>query len=120
MPDYLRKLDQIDVKDLLKLDYTEILKRSKEKPEIIVNIILICLTLVICIHIFTVQRVETAKVRNEIPVLTKKIEALKDHNFAKANLKKFIENIPEKIGSLKFTDLITDIAVSRDIKINSF
>lgn len=120
MDDFLKKLNQIDIKDLLKLDYTQLLKRSKEKPEIVVNIILICLTLVICTRTFTGQRAETAKARDEIPVFTKKIDALKKHNIAEKKLEDFIENIPKKISSLKFTDLITDLAVSRDIKINTF
>ena len=116
----LLELNKLDLNDLKKIDYKQFLQDTLKRPDLIVDILVILISLVACMHFYSKNQNEIKTLRNDVANLESKTEAIDEYNTTNTELESFIDNIPEKITEEDLIDLVTNFAVSRNIQIKSF
>ncbi|MCK5580373.1 MAG: type 4a pilus biogenesis protein PilO [Candidatus Omnitrophica bacterium] len=115
-----KKLSQLDIKDLQKIDYNQLSKDISKKPDILICAILVIVTLISSFKIFAKHRSELKSLRYEVALLEKKNDAIEKYQTTKTEMNTFIEKLPSDITEEELINFITDISLTRGIKLESF
>lgn len=115
-----KKLNNIDISDLQKINYKKLLNDLQKRPDVIIIIVAILITLYVSPKLYMNRRKELGTLIQETATLKKKDKAIDAYNAAQTELKEFIDNIPEDIGETAFMNQMTDFAESRHVQIKSF
>jgi len=116
----VKKLNEIDIKDLQKLDYKKLLKDAQKRPDVIVSIVAVLATVIFSVNYFRKQHGEIRTTSLEIMALEEKITAIEEYQQTDQELKDFLRGIPENITEEDLINQITDFAQARNVRIESF
>ncbi len=116
----LQDLAKLDINDLQKIDYNQLLGEIKKKPDILVAVVLIVGSLIFAIGNFQKGFKELRSLRGQINVLQKKTTLIRTYNDQKKELGDFLEKLPKVIPDNDLIATLTDMAVHRGVKIESF
>ena len=116
----IEKLNKIDINDLQKIDYKKIALEVRKNPNDFINIIAVLLTGFIVFNLFTKKQAEAKKLKTEMVTLEQKKISLENYNKANNELTAFIKNLPQKITDDEIVNRVTDIAVARNVQIETF
>lgn len=116
----LAKLSKLDIKDLQKIDYKQLLQDLRKKPDLAICIVAGLLTVLFCLQTFSKGMMAAEKVKSDIRLMEEKNSALDAYNKSKSDLDEFLNKIPEPITENGLMDKITDLAVARNVQIESF
>jgi Tfp pilus assembly protein PilO len=116
----LQDLSKIDIKDLQKLDYNLLFAEVKKKPEAVVATVLVVGALIFSIGYYQQRYQELRSLRGQINVLQKKTSLITTYNTRKKEVNSFLEKLPQVIPENELINKLTDMAVHRGVKIESF
>jgi hypothetical protein len=116
----LAELSRLDIKDLKKVNYHKTWEEVRKRPDILVNLISILLTIALVVHIYAKNHEGTRAVRTETALLEKKIVSIEAYNEVKGELNAFLGTIPAGINEEDFINKVSDFALAREVQIKSF
>jgi hypothetical protein len=115
----LTKLSRLDINDLKKIDYRKLLEDLKKKPEILVAIASILLSIFVLAQIVSSSQKDRKALQEEKGNLEAKIKQIETLTKAKEDLASFLSNIPPVLDQSEAVSFLTDLANTRSIKIVS-
>jgi len=116
----LKDLSNIDINDLKNIDIRGVQNNIRNRPDIVINVLLIVVTILASIFIYTKQKTEAKKLKNDIEKSEKKLAAVKLRNKIEEEHDTFLSTFPESLNVDEFITMISDYAVNRNIQIQSF
>ena len=93
----LTELSRLDIKDLKKIDYNKLLLDVRKRPDILVAVGLVLLTLFFSVNAFTKRKQELLSLQQQIGTLEAKITVIENYEKAKKDLADFVAQIPESL-----------------------
>ena len=118
--DITQKLNSINIKDLKRIDASEIKDIALARPHILINAILVIVTLAAVIQIFAGQKIQSRNMKIQIPKLQEKIDTISKGELLQKELDAFFAKTPKPIDEDHFIDKISETAVSNNVQIMSF
>ena len=116
----LKSLSQIDIKNLQNIDFGKLKDQIQKRPDILVNILLIPITLFAIIYIYTGQQKKANSLRYKITELKQKVDAVKHRDDTQKEYDEFVKKFPESLPGDKLIDKLSDLAVSYNVQVSSF
>jgi Tfp pilus assembly protein PilO len=116
----LAQLSRLDIKDLKKVDYNKAWEEIRKRPDILVNLGSVLLTIVFAGHIYSKNHDATRAVGAQTTLLQQKIASIDAYNEIKNELNTFLGTIPVSINEEDFINTVTDFASAREVQIKSF
>lgn len=118
----LKQIDisKMDINDLQNINYEKLFKDIRQKPDKIIGVSACLLAVFLSFNIF--NKTQTKKRAYQIKTfeMEEKSKIIDEFNTAQADLKNFLTSVPPKLTENEFINKITDIAVSHNVKIDSF
>lgn len=114
------KLQHVDVKDLKKIDFTQVQDNIKNKPEILAIIVLIVLSLFATIYIYLDFTKKTKEYAQKTSTYKEQLESAEQNELIKKKYEKFMSEFPAKIVVDDLIDIVSVFAINHNIKISSF
>jgi Tfp pilus assembly protein PilO len=116
----LKDLNKIDLKDLKNIDLVSHFKNSVQgKPDVLINVVLISISVMAVIFVFSSYRNKSVKLKTEIAALTEKFDAVKRKEKIQKEYDIFMEHVPESIPSDQIVDKISQYAYAHNVQIMS-
>ena len=116
----IEKLNKMELKNLQNIDYTKLLTKVKGRPDLLITIGAIVAAVFISSKIYIHNSGKMDSTKKEIKALEEKITAINNYKQKEEELKQFVSHIPEPINGNNLMNLLTDLAVKRQIQIESF
>ncbi len=116
----LSELSQFDIKDLQKLDYNKLLKDLSKRPDILVALGLVLVTLFCSVNAFQRRQKELITLKQQIDTLEGKLRSVDSYEKVKKELSNFQTKVPEEFVGDDFINKVTDMAVSHNVQIESY
>lgn len=113
-------LSKIDIQDLQKLDYMKLLQELKKRPDVLITVVLVLVTLILSVNIFMKKSQELQSLQQEISKLEAKDKVIAQYDTAKKELTDFLVNIPKTLLENDLINTVTDFAVARSVQIESY
>jgi len=123
----IEKLNSIDAKELKNINFSKlreidvatIKQELIERPDLAINLVLICLTLGVAVYSFTSYKNLSKSYAAEIIELKKKLEVLEEKNKNQSIYDQFIKSFPENIPKDLMIGQLSDLATRSNIRIIS-
>lgn len=116
----LKDLNKIDIKDLQKIDLNEVKERVQSRPDLLINIALIVVTVFVIFSSFNKYKDVARTSKLQITKLKKRVDALEQFENVKKELSDFVKESPDAIAGDRFIQILSEIATRRNIQILSF
>ncbi|MEW5894145.1 MAG: type 4a pilus biogenesis protein PilO [Candidatus Omnitrophota bacterium] len=116
----LKELSQIDIKDLKNIDYRELLKNLKGRPDIIANTAIIFLAMVLSIVCFNSKKQELKKLTYNVSILETKWKIFEEFQKSQDILKRLKSAFPAETTEANLIELTAQQAEVNNITIESF
>ena len=116
----LNDLSKIDIKDLQKLDFDQVREEIQNRPDILINTLLIGVTLFAIIFFYNKYGHQTKQLKGQITELKEKLDVVKEHDQSVRELKEFTDKFPKSISNEQLIDKINEFALRHKIQILSF
>jgi Tfp pilus assembly protein PilO len=116
----LAELSKLDINDLKNVDYKKLFWDLKDRPDVIVNIVAVLLTLIFILTTFSGRQNEINKLKSDAYQLEEKANTITAYESAKKDLAEIQKNLPPNITDTDFINFVTDLAIKRNIKLTSF
>lgn len=116
----IEKLSKIDIKDLKNIDINQIKETVKNRPDILIIIVLIGATLFATISICVSKINEAGSVNNNIAKMNQRLAAFKESVEAKKNYDDFIANFPKVLPNDQFITKLSEYADNNKVRILDF
>lgn len=117
--DIIKKLSQIDINDLRNIDIHQIKDAILKRPDVLVNILLIVLSLSGIIFLYTSKTQALKTMKSQINEKRSKIDIVKTQKVLEKEFKEFTEQYPKPLSSDKMIDRISELALSNNLQITS-
>jgi len=111
---------KLDIKDLQKIDYKKLVEELRKRPDALINIVVVLITAIIFFNLTSSHQKESKKLKRDIKKLTEKVEEIDRFNKAQQELDSFLDTLPGALPEDEFVNTLTDLAVKRNIQIESF
>lgn len=116
----IKDLANIDINDLKNIDLNDIKLRILSRPDILIDIILIGITIYVTIFIYSGNELKKVSLNKNIKEMEEKLNVVVDLKSANETYKKFKEDFPESLTSEQIVDRISVFGVNNNIQIQSF
>ena len=116
----LKDLNNIDIKDLRNIDWSQIKDRLQSRPNLLINISLVVVTLLVLFSTFNKYTEATKSSKTEIVGLQERLAALKKFEAAKKKHNDFLKKAPKAIAGDQLIQTLSELAIRRDVQILSF
>lgn len=118
----LKQIDisKMDINDLQNINYEKLFKDIQQKPDKIIGICACLIAVFLSFNIFNKTQVKKRSYQNKIYEMEEKVKIIDEFKNAQSDLEKYLKSIPPKLTENEFINKITDIAVSNNVKIDSF
>ena len=114
------KLQSIDAKDLQNIDWDNLRRQLVAKPEILIIISLIVLSILSSIYFSISSQKRTSAYKQEIMLMNEKLEAANENKTIKRQYDAFLEEFPEQVTVDQIVDVLSSYALEEGIKILSY
>ena len=114
------KLQSIDVNDLKNIDWDQVKSTLLSKPDLIVVLILVALTVGGSVYLFFNHQKAVSQAKQTISTLEEQLEASKTHKQTKNELDKFLEKFPQAATVDQVINVLSSYASEQQLKILSF
>ncbi|MCK5214721.1 MAG: hypothetical protein KAR05_05155 [Candidatus Omnitrophica bacterium] len=115
----LMDLSKLDIKDLQKINYTQLGKDLTKRPDFIIIIASILLSLFLSIHFFSKNQKLANTLKLEVKTLEDKVAVIETYNKTKGDLAAFQDAISEPLSEEELINIISDFAFKRNLQIKS-
>ena len=112
-------LNKIDIKDLQKIDLSQIQETLLKRPDVLIQLIIIAVTLTILIKTVSGKIIEASQFQNTLLELKKKVAVIKKHDALQKEYTKFISKLPEGASAPDLLDRVADLAGEHGVQIIS-
>ncbi len=116
----IKQLSEIKLEDLKSLDAAQIKERILSRPDLLVTVVLIGLTIYAGIFIYSGKKLKYELLKNEEKKLQEKMQIVDGIKTAEAKFKNFTDNFSKAIPSDQLVDKLSEFAVNRNVQILSF
>jgi len=116
----IEKLKNIDVDDIKNIDVQKIKEYFLSRPDIYINILMICLTIFIMVKVHTKSYADSKILKTELSEKKEKLNVLRQTEAIQNEYNEFFANFPAAVSSNQLIDNISILALKRDIQIKSF
>lgn len=116
----LNELLQFDLKDLKKIDYRRFIGRLKSRPDIIVAVLTMVVTMIICFLIYSGKKKELDVQLRDIEMLQQRDALFVDLQAIKQGVQALKGVLPAQISESDLIDIITQAATDHGITISAF
>lgn len=114
------KLQSVDVKDLKSIDLAQIQENIKSKPDILIIIALIVISLSATMYFYMNFTKKTKEIGEKSVKYKEQLESAEQNKTLKERYDKFMAEFPKKIVVDELIDQISVFAINHNIKIISF
>lgn len=115
----LMELTKLDIKDLQKVDYKQLLTDIQKQPDILFSLVLVIGALIFSLFYSQSCQKEQRTLRYQITALQKKTGLISTYNDKKEELSDFFTNLPKQVPENEIITTLTDLATKRGVKIES-
>ena len=116
----LKDFSPLDLAQLKNIDIHLVKDVLQKRPDILINIILISVTIGAIVFIYDNQQKEIKSLKKKTAEYQEKLKAIKEDEGLKEKLNAFLESFPEQIQTDKLTSKISQMAVAHNIQIGRF
>jgi len=116
----LKDLSKININDLKEIDFEDIKSRILGRPDLLINILLIGLTIFASLFFYTSHKKKSDELKEEVETLEEKLEVVNAHKKVKSQYNKFVEEFPESLNIDQLSNTISNIAVTHNVQILKF
>lgn len=113
-------LANLDVKDLQNIDYSALFKELKKKPDIIIELVCVIITIALCFYVYNNKKDEFKILSKTFTDLEQKSVIYDEILKGQETLKNLQAAVPEELSESQIIEIITSTAKKPHIKINSF
>ncbi len=115
----LSELSRLELKDLKKLDYKGVLDTVRKRNDVLINVVILGAALMLTINSLNKSGKQIKMIKAEIASWEEKISAVTNHDRLKQDMEKYQSQAPKGVSGDQMVDLLTDLAVNRNIQILS-
>jgi len=115
----LKELSQLNVEDLKNIDWSEMFHLVLSRRDYMIALVIIVVALLGNGFMILSKKGNTAKLKEEITALEKKVESSEKLTAAKKKMADFSKNFPEQIPEDRLLKILTDFAIENDVKVVS-
>ena len=112
-------LNKIDIKDLQKIDLSKIQETLLKKPDVLIQLIIVLVSLLILVKTVSGKLAETAQIRGSMEELEKKVAVVKKHDALQKELTEYISKLPAGSTAADLLDRVADLAGEHGVQIIS-
>ena len=116
----LNELSKIDIKDLKKIDLGQVREEIQNRPDILINVLLIGFTLFAIIFFYNKYEHQAKQLKGQITGLKEKLDVVKEQDQAVQKIKEFINKFPKPISNERLIEKINEFALNHKIQILSY
>lgn len=116
----LMELSKLDIKDLKKINYEELWQNIRSRPENLLSGVLVLAAVIFGLYHFFNQQAQGRASMLKNRLLGDKIKIVDAYHQAKTELDDFMKNLPLGLTEAELIRRITDFAIARNIRIESF
>lgn len=116
----LKDLNNIDIKDLQNVDWSQAKDRLQSQPDLLINIILVVVTFAVLFSTFNKHTQTTKSSEIEILELQERLDAVEKFETAKTQHSNFLKEAPKSIAGDQLIQTLSEFAIKRNIQILSF
>jgi len=113
-------LTKLDVKDLQKVDYKKLWIDIKKSPDSLIMLLIVISAIIFSICYYQKRSQELGTLRNDVIAMRQKVDLVKQYNFHKNEINLFLKDLPKELPQDELIAKLTDMAVKRGVKIESF
>jgi len=116
----LKDLNNINLKDLQNVDWKDLQDRAQNKPEIIINIVLILVTLAVVGFSYQKGSKTVSSLEKEIKELKEKSEAVRKSTLTTGRYNAFMSKTQKFISGDQLIEKLSEFAIRRNVQILTF
>lgn len=118
----LKQIDisKMDINDLQNINYEKLFKDIRQKPDKIIGVSACLLAVFLSFNIFNKTQTKKMTYRIKTFEMEEKSKIIDEYKAAQSELENYLKSVPPKLTENEFINKITDIAVSNNVKIDSF
>jgi Tfp pilus assembly protein PilO len=122
----LKDLTNLEIKDIKNLDFSDFIDTQKikefvaEKPNLIISILIVVVTLITLVVTINKQRARSVRLNNEVVLLRERLEVFEKSLLIQKEYNDTVEQFPSYISSDKLIKKFSELAVNYNTQILSF
>jgi len=116
----LQKLNSVKVEDIKNIDVSQLKDNVTKRPDILINIILVIVTLFVASHLHSNRGNENKRLKSEVEKAKKTLITVNQLTKTKEKFDKLIKNFPEPLTEEALIKLLSGFAVKHSIQVISF
>jgi len=113
----LKDLTQLDINDLRNIDIDQVKSALISKPNVLINIILVGVTVLVAVSVYTNHTVKEKNIEKEIKIASKKLKVVQEHNKILEAIQAFIDSAPVPIEISSLMTMLNENASNFNIQI---
>src|SRR3989338_4817335 len=116
----LRDLNKINLEDLKAIDWELAKAHLLAKPDIAINALMVMIMMAVFVSSFNSYATESKSLKSQISELETKYEAREAFEATQKGYAEFLKNFPETVPDNRLIEILSEIAIKRNIQIIAF